>query len=32
MRIGGTNSPLEAARWGETPTIKKKAVAASKMQ
>ena len=29
MRIGGTNSPLEAARWGETPIIKKKAVAAS---
>ena len=29
MRIGGVNSPLEAARWGETPIIKKKAVAAS---
>lgn len=30
MRIGGTNSFLEADRWGETPTIKNKAVAASK--
>ena len=30
MRISGVNSPLEAAKWGETPIIKKKAVAASK--
>lgn len=29
MRIGGVSSPLEAAKWGETPIIKKKAVAAS---
>lgn len=29
MRIGGVGSPLEAAKWGETPIIKKKAVAAS---
>ena len=30
MRIGGINNPLQAARWGETPIIKKKAVEASK--
>ena len=30
MQVSGVNSPLEAARWGETPIIKKKAVAASK--
>jgi len=30
MRIGGVNSLREAARWGETPIIKKKAVEASK--
>lgn len=30
MQIGGVNSLREAARWGETPIIKKKAVEASK--
>ena len=30
MRIGGVNNPLEAARWGNTPIIQKKAVEASK--
>ena len=30
MRIGGVNNPLQAARWGETPIIQKKAVEASK--
>ena len=29
MQLSGVNSPLEAAKWGETPIIKKKAVAAS---
>lgn len=29
MQISGVTSPLETAKWGETPTIKKKAVAAS---
>ena len=30
MQIGGVNSLREAARWGETPIIQKKAVEASK--
>lgn len=30
MQIGGVNSLRGAARWGETPIIKKKAVEASK--
>lgn len=29
MQLSGVNSPLEAAKWGETPIIKKKAAAAS---
>ena len=30
MQIRGVNNPLQAARWGNTPTIRKKAVEASK--
>ena len=30
MQISGVNNPLNAARFGETPIIKKKAVEASK--
>lgn len=30
MRVNGVNNPLEAAKWGKTPIIQKKAVEASK--
>ena len=30
MQISGVNNPLEAAKWGKTPIIQKKAVEASK--
>lgn len=30
MQINGVNNPLEAAKWGKTPIIQKKAVEASK--
>lgn len=30
MQIHGVNNPLEAAKWGKTPIIQKKAVEASK--
>ena len=30
MQISGVNNPLEAAKWGKTPLIQKKAVEASK--
>ena len=30
MQISGINNPLEAAKWGKTPVIQKKAVEASK--
>lgn len=30
MQISGVNNPLEAAKWGKTPLIQKKAAAASK--
>lgn len=30
MQISGVNNPMEAAKWGKTPLIQKKAVEASK--
>ena len=29
IQVGGINNPLDAAKWGKTPVIQKKAVEAS---